>query len=294
MYTRSMGTGLALLLPALVMLALLVVYPVLNAVYLSFHSQLAYEMTGRYVGLANYLSLLSSRDFWHALWINVIWASATVLGQLVLGVVAALLLHEVTRAKGLLRGAVLLPFFTPTVAVTLAWKWLLNPNYGLINSVLRSVGLIQGSIDWFASPGLALGVIIVVAVWRYFPFVTVNVLAALQTIPTELYEAARIDGASRWSEFRYITVPQIAGVLSAVTLLRVIFMFKKVDEILLLTGGGPGNSTETLSVFAYRYAFQAMQLGKGTAAAMLAFAVLLSVILVHSRLEFSRTNQGGG
>ena len=293
MYTRSISTGLTLLMPALVLVAILVVYPLFNAVYLSLHSQLAYELSGRYVGLANYVSLLRAPEFWHALWINVVWALSTVLGQLVLGVAAALMLHEVTWAKGLVRGAVLLPFFIPTVAVTLTWKWLLNPNYGLVNSVLLSAGLIDGPIDWFASPGLALLTIIVVAIWRYFPFVTVNVLAALQTIPTELYEAARIDGANRWSEFRYITLPQIAGVLSAVALLRIIFMFKKVDEILLLTGGGPGNSTETLSVLAYRFAFEAMQLGKGTAAAMLAFTVVLVLILIHSRLEPAWAQQGG-
>ena len=285
--------GVALVLPAAVLLLLLILYPLVETIRLSFRSQMLYELQGTYVGLANYAAILRSPSFWRALWVNVVWTAATVLGQLVVGLAAALLLHEVTIGKGIVRGAVLLPFFMPTVAVTLTWKWLLDPNYGLVNFTLKSMGLTRRSVDWLGSPNLALFAIIVVAIWRYFPFVTLNVLARLQTIPTELYEAARIDGASRWAEFRYVTLPEVAGVLSAVTLLRVVFMFKKVDEILLLTGGGPGNSTETVSIYAYRYAFQALDVGKGTAAVLLGLAVLLVAIVVHTRYEFRRQLREG-
>lgn len=268
------------MLPSFVFLGLLIIYPLINAVILSLHSRLIYEVQGEYVGLKNYVEVLRDRSFWHALWINVLWTAGTVGGQLLIGIIGALLLHEVTRCKGLIRALVMLPFFIPTISVTLAWRWLLNPNFGLINYILKSTGIITKPLSWLSSPQLALGVIIFIAIWRYFPFVLINVLARLQTIPPELYEAARIDGATRWKEFRYITFPEIADVLSAVTVLRIVFMFKKVDEIMMLTGGGPGNATENLSVLAYRIAFQGMQFSKGATISILTFLILLGVVIV--------------
>ena len=137
----------------------------------------------------------------------------------------------------------------PTVSVTLMWRYLLEPSFGLINYLLKDLGIISKPIGWLTSPRLALGVIIFIAIWRYFPFVTINVLARLQSISLELYEAAKLDGSTKWQEFRYIVLPEIADVLSAITVLRIVFMFRKTDEILLLTGGGPGNATENLSVW---------------------------------------------
>lgn len=271
------------MIPALILLSILIVYPLVNAIYLSFHRQLIYEAKGVFIGLKNYISILADPAFWQAFKLSIIWTFATIAGQVVIGVLAALILHEEFKGRGLARAFVMLPFFMPTVAVTLMWKWLLNEQYGIVNHILRSLHLIDKPISWLGTSSLAMITIILIGIWRFFPFVTINVLSRLQTIQQELYEAASVDGANSWRKFWSITFPEIRGVLAVVILLRSLFMFNKVDIILLLTKGGPGTSTLTLPVQAYNYAFEGMQLGRGAANAVIQFFIVLAFIIVYMK-----------
>ncbi len=275
--------GIWLLLPALIAIAALVIYPICFAAKLSLNSQLIYELQGRFVGLQNYIKTLLDPDFWNAARVSLIWLIVTVSGQMILGIVVALFLNEEFRGRGLVRAFILLPFFMPNVSIVLMWRWMFNENYGLLNSMLQSVGLIDHPISWLGTPNGALMSILFIGIWQYFPFVVINVLAGLQTIPQELYESAKVDGANIWKEFRYITLPAIKDVVSVVLLLRIIFMFKKFDEIFMLTGGGPGSSTTTLPLFAYKYAFTGMQLGRGSAISILISIMVCVVIFFYMK-----------
>ncbi|TCL70040.1 carbohydrate ABC transporter membrane protein 1 (CUT1 family) [Hydrogenispora ethanolica] len=283
MYKKDHLIGIAFLVPAIIFMAILIVYPLVNSFTLSFYRQLIYETQGVYVGFQNYLKILYDPGFWQAFKLSLIWTVTTIAGQVVIGVAAALILHADFKGRGLARAFVMLPFFMPTVAVTLMWKWLLNEQYGFVNYLLMSLHVIEKPISWLGTSSLAMASIVFIGIWRYFPFVTINVLSRLQTIQQELYEAASIDGANSWKKFWYITLPEIKGVLAVVILLRSLFMFNKVDIILLLTKGGPGTSTLTLPVQAYSYAFEGMQLGRGSANAIIQFLIVLAFILIYIR-----------
>jgi len=276
--------GFYFLIPALILLSILIIYPLISAVHLSFCSQLIYELKGHFIGLANYIEMLQDKEFWNALSLSIIWTVASVIAQVLLGVSAALLLNEDFKGRTLARALVLLPFFMPTISVTLMWKWLLNENYGIFNYILMQLNIISKSISWLGSARFAFFSLICIGIWRFSPFVIINILARLQTIPLELYEAAEIDGASKWIQFRYITLPEIKGVLLVVILLRGIFMFKKVDMFLILTGGGPGTSTQTLPVLIYKSAFKAMRLGKGAAYAIVTLLIVTIFIILYMRI----------
>ena len=278
--------GFCFLIPALILISILIIYPLINTIYLSFRSQLIYELKGHFIGLANYIEILQDQDkeFWNALSLSIIWTVVTVIAQVLLGVGAALLLNEDFIGRTLARALVLLPFFMPTISITLMWKWLLNENYGIFNNILIQLNIISEPISWLGNSHFAFFSVICIAIWRFSPFVIISILACLQTIPLELYEAAEIDGANKWVQFRNITLPAIKGVLLVVILLRGIFMFKKVDLFLILTGGGPGTATQTLPVLIYKSAFHAMQLGKGAAYAIVVLLVSIIFITLYMRI----------
>lgn len=281
---RRNVTGFVFLIPALIFLSILIIYPLINSVYLSFFSQLIYELEGRFVGFANYIEVLQDSEFWNSLLRSIIWTATNIIGQVLIGVIAALLLNEDFKGRSIARAVVLLPFFVPTISIALMWKWVLNESYGIANYLLMQLNIIDKPINWLGDARFALASLIFIGIWRYTPFVVINVLARLQTIPPELYEAAEIDGATRWGQFRFITLPQIKGVLLVVILLRGVFMFKKVDMFLILTGGGPGVSTQTLPVLVYKSAFAAMQLGKGAAYGIMTLVIVLTFIISYMKI----------
>jgi len=266
------------------LLSVLIVYPLIYSLYLSFYSQLIYELKGNFIGFANYIEALKNKEFWSALSLSIIWTVSSVFAQILLGISAAILLNENFVGRTLVRALVLLPFFTPTIAVTMLWRWLLDANFGIINYILLSLNIINKPMNWLGDSNLAMFTLIGIGIWRFTPFVIINVLARLQSIPLAIYEAAEIDGANKWTQFRYITLPTIKGVLLVVILLRGLFMFKKVDMFLILTGGGPGTSTQTLPVLVYKSAFQSLRIGKGAADAILTFLITLFFILFYMKI----------
>jgi len=264
------------------LLAFIIGGPLIYAVMLSFYSARSFMSEPEWVGLSNYIKVLQDPLFWNSLTNGLTIALSSIVLQVVLGVGIAMVLNKRFVGQTIARSIAILPYFLPTVVACLVAQWILEPNYGLVKTALASIGV--GMLDWSSHAFTAKGTIILVSVWLWTPFVVTCVLAGLQTIPTQLYEAARVDGAGAWTQFWHITIPGLRSVLIVVILLRGIWMFNKFDLIWLLTKGGPLNQTETLPTLAYRKSFIEYNLGGGAAVATISFLLLSGVILIYLRL----------
>jgi multiple sugar transport system permease protein len=283
--------GVLLIAPTLLIFALVIAYPLLEAIYLSFFSIYTPTLQGQWVGLENYRTMLSSQEFWKALGTNIVWTVGTLTLQVVFGIAMALLLNLNFYFRSLARSLVLFPYFVSTVVAVLVWRWMFNDTYGILNRAILASGLSDMPLDWLGSMPNAMISIILVGAWKYFPFVVIAVLARLQTIPSELYEAAHIDGAGPWSRFWDVTLPQLREVLIVIVLLRTIWDFKEFDLIYLLTGGGPVVSTQTLPILVYKQAFGMNAMGKASTYAIGIMVVLLVFMVLY--LYRTRRTKGG-
>lgn len=266
----------------LLVVAVIIGIPLLHAIKLSFYRLDSFIGEPSFVGLDNYFRVLVSPDFWGALGNGFIIAGSSIVLQVVLGISIAIILNQNFVGQNIARGVMILPYLLPTVVACLTIEWLLDGSYGLVRSVLASLGLTM--FDWSESRWSATATIVLVSVWIWTPFVVTCVLAGLQSIPRQLFEAAKVDGAGPWAQFWHVTIPGLKSVLTVVVLLRGIWMFNKFDVVWLLTKGGPANSTENLPVLAYRKAFQAFDVGGGAAVATISFAMLSVVILLYLKL----------
>ncbi|GGG48483.1 sugar ABC transporter permease [Caldovatus sediminis] len=278
---RDQHLGVILLLPSALTFLVLLVFPLGYGIWTSFFQRHVLDPEGVWVGLGNYVWLFGNREFWHSLTISTFWAGATVGLQIVLGTAVALLLHQPFKGRSLVRGLVLFPYMMPVVSVVLVWMLLYNALYGVINYLLVASGIVGAPIAWLSDPDSAFWGVVFVGVWKYLPFVVVIVLARLQVIPQDLYEAARIDGAGAVARFLDITLHQIKDVLLVVALLRTIFMFNNFEIVFLLTGGGPLRATMTLPILVYEQAFGTYELGRGSAIAVVMFFLLIAVMSVY-------------
>ncbi|HEY9506071.1 MAG TPA: sugar ABC transporter permease [Gemmatimonadales bacterium] len=276
--------GWLLLAPSLCLLGGLVVFPVLYNVWLSLFDKHAFMPVQAFVGLRHYRYFASDPEFWSSFYYGCVYAGATMVLQLGVGVPAALLLNESFRGRNVLRGFVLFPYMIPTIVAVILWKWLLNDSYGLVNYLLVRSGAVRTPVAWLG-PDYIMTALIVTSVWQFFPFVVVTYLARLQTIAPELYEAATVDGASAWRRFLHVTLPQTASVLFVIVLLRSIWMFTKFDTVWLLAGeGGVSRYIRTLPVYAYSRSFTYLQAGMGASLAVIMFAMLLVATAIYFRL----------
>lgn len=277
---RDAITGVLLILPCVVLFVVVVAYPLLQGVRLGFYE---YPLVGgvrRFVGLDQFRFVLSDASgFFTSLRITLIWATAAVVSQIAVGTFMAVLLNQPLKGRTALRALVIFPYLVPSVAAIMVWRWMFHDVYGVVSTTLQSLGITDEPMQWLSSPGKALASLVIVGTWRMFPFVFIAVLGRLQTIPRQLYEAAKIDGASAWSRFWTITVPQLRGVLIITIFLRFIWDFNDYDTIALLTQGGPASSTETLPVLVFRQMFESRDAGLAAATSDL-ILVGLSVFLV--------------
>ncbi len=270
-----------MIVPALTLIAILMFYPVIQSFVMSFTKQMLYELEGKWCGLENYIKLLKDPSFWQSFKITLIWTLGTVVLQTILGVGSALLLYKSFSGRGIVRAFTLLPFFTPGVSIYLVWRWMYNDISGIFNHILMTLGIIKQPILWLATPRLAIISVILMATWRYFPFVMINVLARLESISKSLFDAAKVDGANSWQIFWNVTLPQIRGVLLIVVFLRAIWMSQKFEEIFVVTGGGPAGSTTTLALLSYEQAFGAMRLGYASAVNVVIFIILIIMATIY-------------
>lgn len=266
------------ILPSVLLLGLLSFVPAVAVLRLSFQETQLGDPP-RFVGLENYLWALASTDFLRALKNSLVWTFGSVALEMIVGLAIALLLHRSFRLRGLARVAVLAPYLVPTVVAVLAWRFMFHDILGVLNYILISIGIVGSPVLWLDSPTWAMFSVIMVGTWKFFPFVVLALLGILQAIPTDQYEAARIDGAGAWQQFRLITLPHIMPVFLLTALLRTIWTFHKFDIIYLLTGGGPLDATTTLPVLIYLKGFVDFEFGRSAAVAVLAM-LLLSLVLV--------------
>ncbi|WP_300585337.1 sugar ABC transporter permease [Marivita sp.] len=259
----------------------LIVGPALYAVSLSFYDLPSLTSDPVWVGFAKYGELLVSGEFWNALWNGVVYAGLSIILQVVLGIGFALLLNQKFRGRGILRGLAFLPYLLPTVIAVLTFKWMVDGSLGIISILMNELGL--PPIYWFETESMAMFSVILISVWLWTPFVTTTFLAGLQTVPMQLYEAARIDGAGPIRQFWHITLPSLRPILTVIILLRGVWMFNKFDVIYLTTGGGPLGATEHLPVLSYRQAFALYDIGSGAAVATLSFLVLMVAVTLYFR-----------
>lgn len=284
---RNRRIFLIFLLPAMLVLFFTTIYPMIYAGYLSFRSyDLAKPFVPRmFVGLSNYETVLSSSDFLNALKITFQLMAITLTVQLVVGVGLALLVTQKLPGMGLARTLLLIPMMISPVIVGLVWLFLYFPELGYLNYFLSFIGV--NAIPWITSPDWALWAIAIADIWQWTPFIMMGTAAALTSLSPEPYEAARIDGNTRWQVFRYVTLPQLKPVLVSLLFLRAIDAFKIYDIIFVLTKGGPGDSTEVLSLYIYRQSFTFWQMGVGAAASW----VSLIIIVVLITLFFKSLNR---
>jgi multiple sugar transport system permease protein len=272
---RERRQAYLLVAPAVLVLAVVALYPVLAAIWLSLHRFILVFGERRFTGLENYAYLMGDSRFWSALGNTAYFTAVAVAVELLLAVPLALLLNRAFPGRGLLRASVLVPWAIPTVVSARLWAWMFNPDYGLINRLLGGA-----EINWLGAPGYALHAAILVDVWKTTPFVALLVLAGLQGIPEDLYKAARVDGASEWRQFRSITLPLLKPALLLAVLFRSLDAFRVFDAIYVLTEGGPANTTETLSIYAYKTLMRSGDFGYGSTLSVATFlgVVLLAVV----------------
>ena len=280
---RDARSGYLFVLPVALTLGLLVVYPLLNGFVISF---LNTNLVNRwlFVGLDYFVRALTDAAFLRSLAITLLYAVLVVAGTLMVGTWLALLLNRELRFRWLIRAVLILPWLFPEVVVALLWKWIFNPIYGLSNHILLSIGIVDAPVQWLDDPATAFWSVVVASVWKGYPLVMILVLAGLQTIPKELYEAASIDGANGVQLFRHITLPGLAPILLVTVILETVWWFKHFTIVWLLTAGGPVDATNVVSIAIYRTAFQNFQFGRAAAAAVIVFAICLAISLVYRKL----------
>jgi multiple sugar transport system permease protein len=288
--SRGSGRGrrwilpLFLLSPALVLLLGIVAYPITRAIWLSFHRlEILRPDLSQFVGLENYSGLLQDPVLRIALQNSVVWVVGVVLFQFLGGMVGALVLNRRFPGRAVIRGLALIPWATPSVLVALMWTWMLDGNYGLLNDLLVKVSILSQFQPWLAQPWSALPGVMLADVWQGVPFFAVMLLAALQAIPEDLFEAAHIDGASAWRVFRHVTLPLLLPTILITTMLRMIWTANYMDLIMIMTGGGPGYSSLTVPLHAYYTAYKRLDFGYGAAIAIVQVALLGVAIVFYLR-----------
>lgn len=291
---RLTDTQVALLLvaPAVGLLLAIILYPLLNSMFIGLLDKSLIYGGSEFVGVKNILAVLRA-DFLTILRNTLVFTFGATILPFLLGFGVALILNGPIRGRGFWRGAFLMPWLVPSVIVSFLWLWIFNANYGVLNGFLRNLGLASSNINWLSNGASAMAAVIVAKTWQTFPWIAVMILAALQTIPRELYEAAAISGANRWQSFRYVTVPHLRGVSSIVILLSLIWNFQHFETIYVMTQGGPAKATTTFAVAVYQTAFQAFDLGKAGALGILWMALLSLVVIVYLRFGMGDEEMAG-
>ena len=283
--------------PAGVFLFAIVAYPLLFALFLAFHRVSARELRSGempFVGWENFLALLNDAVFQLSLQHTIVFVALSVLLEILLGIAIALLINEQSvRISALTRVLVLLPWAVPPIVNGLLWSFIYNSKYGYLNVLLYNLGLIGEFVQWTGNPDLALYLVVVPYVWRTTPFAVLLFHAALQGIPSELYEAAEVDGAGAWQRFLGITLPLLAPTVLVVLVLRTTFAFMVFDEIFAITGGGPGNATWTAAWYVYRTSFQPpFEIGVGAASAYILALIIFAIAYAYIRLLHRKVEYG--
>jgi multiple sugar transport system permease protein len=279
--------------PAILLVLGVVVYPLIYSFWLSLHAyNLRQPNRVRFIGFDNYTTILSSDAFWGAASNTALFCVASIALTVTLGTLLALLLNEVFPGRAVLRAVMLLPWAIPPVVNGLIWQWLLDGQHGLVNALLKGAGLITDYHAWLSQPSTAMPAIVIAQVWNHVPFVAVVMLAALQTVPDELYDSAQIDGAGLFQRFRYVTLPWLRHALLLVLVTQTMVALRTFDIIYVLTGGGPGNATTVLAWLTYVTTFNLTDFGRGNAYAYTIALITMALSMVYIRTLWKQAEAG--
>jgi multiple sugar transport system permease protein len=272
----------AMISPSLIVIALVAAYPILYAIWLSLHQySVLHPGLSRWVGLDNFRDALKSSEFWSAFKTTFIFTGISVSLELIIGTGMALLMNEAFRGRALIRAVVLVPWAVLTVGTAIMWRSIFEPDLGFANQVLRALGLPGGHTVWLGQSGYALAVMIIADVWKTAPFMALLILAGLQVIPDEVYDAAKVDGASMWDRFRYVTLPLLRPAILVALIFRTLDALRIFDLPFILTQGS--NGTTSLSLYSYQQLTQNRLIGPGSALAVLTFLIVMAVSFLYIR-----------
>ena len=275
----------AFVAPAALVILLVVVVPLVRAAWMSlFDIELTSPGVEPFVGLRNYVTQLTSADFWDSVSKALFFTGVTTALELSLGLGLAMLMDQPMRFRWLLRSIVILPWALPTIVNALMWRWIDNGTYGSLNALLAQTGVIHDYIPWLSQDSTAMWMVVLADVWKMTPFCAILILAGLQGIDRELFEAARVDGAGSRQIFRRIIVPLLTPIILVVLVLRTMEAFKVFDLIWIMTGGGPANATQTVAIYAYRTAYQSYDFGQGAALGYLIAIFIMLLAALYLKL----------
>ncbi len=264
-------------LPALIVVIVLLIYPVFSSIYFSMTSKHLIKPNYSFVAFKNYAKVLSDTKFYNAFFNSIKWTFFSLAGQIFVGFTCALALNRIKKIKGIYKTLLIVPWAFPSIVIALSWKWILNGVSGFLPNMLLNLGLVSEMPQFLTDGNLVFVTLVFINIWFGAPMIMVNILSALQTIPRDQYEAAKIDGAKRWQSFVHITIPHIKVVVGLLVVLRTIWVFNNFDIIYLITGGGPAGLTTTIPIYAYNVGWGAKLLGKSSAVTIL---LLLFLVLV--------------
>lgn len=275
-----------LVFPAMLTIGVFALYPILNTIWLSLHDlKLNMPYLGKpFVGFHHYATVSTDPRFWASLWNTLYFTFFSVLLELVLGFLIALLINRSFRGRAIVRASVLVPWAIPTAVSAMMWKFMFNDQLGVINDILVKVGILDQYIAWLGTRETALWSIIVTDVWKTTPFMALLILAGLQVIPADIYEAAKVDGATRFQQLMRITMPLVKPAILVALMFRTLDAFRVFDVVLVMTGGGPANSTETLSMYAQTTLMRYLDFGKGSALAVITFICVMLISFFYIKL----------
>ncbi|MCL4377741.1 MAG: sugar ABC transporter permease [Actinobacteria bacterium] len=272
--------------PAMLPILFIILYPVFYNLYISFfRTNLAGIGTRRWIGFQNFIDLLSSGVFWKVLSNTIIWVIGITFLLELLALFAALLLNQKIHGRGIFRTILLLPWVIPGVVTGILWRYMFDAKFGVINDILLRLNLIKDYVPWLAQMNTSLLTVMIAYIWKVFPMIMIIILASLQGIPNEIYDAALIDGAGHWQTLRYIVLPLIKNAISITILFTVILAFNSFDLTYVMTGGGPVNSSEILGMYIFNLGFRHVNFGAASATGTLMFIVSLGLIIFYVKRQ---------
>jgi multiple sugar transport system permease protein len=278
--------GLLLCLPALIMIVGVVGYPLGYSIYITFHN-MNFAKAGvgpEFVGLKNYVRVFERADFWKAFLRSSMFVVYDLFVGMPAGLAIAILLNQRFRFRGVARATILLPYVLSGTVLGLIWKWIYNPNHGALNALFQQLGLISEYVAWLAEPTRALQMVILVNLWQGTPWAIIMYLAGLQTIPTELYDAAKVDGASGWQTVFKVILPLLAPITLAMLVLKTVWTFQVFDIVWVLTRGGPASATQVVSYYIYYLSFFQLKFGYAAAMSYILLGIVLVLVMIYYRL----------
>ena len=281
---RKLKTAFIMLLPALVFLALLIAFPLGKVIHDAFtHVHLINKSMTGFAGIENFKTITEDEHFVQAVKNTILWTIFSVAGEYLMGMITTVLLNQKFKGRAIFRTCIFIPWLVPIIVAGMTWDWMLNPEFGIVNYMLKNMGLISNSINFLGDSKYALATVIFVNIWRSFPYYTISFLSAMQSIPGDLAEAASIDGAGMFRRFFSVTLPQLRSVSLVILFIHVIWTAVNFDFIWVMTEGGPNYATETLPVMIYRYSMRKFDVGAASALSTMMFTVMVVLFIFYYR-----------